>query len=74
MLIYFTPGQDPMLTDSEQQWLLLAGSKENLAVYVDFFHFDQDEAGAHHHTESADRTGNVAPGTMSLIIEVDFDD
>jgi len=58
---------------TEQRWLLLTGSKENLSRYVSFFHFDQDEEGAHHHPEHVSVSGYIAQGSMSLIIEVDSD-
>jgi hypothetical protein len=54
-----------------QRWLSLSGSKENLARYVAFFQFDDSEEGAHHHPEHVHIDGYLAPGSMSLIIEVD---
>jgi hypothetical protein len=39
---------------TEQRWLSLAGSEENLSRYVSFFHFDESEEGSHHHPEHVD--------------------
>jgi len=65
-------GDGPLdLRLTPQRWLSLSGSQENLARYVEFFRFDDDEEGAHHHPEHANSAGYIAPGTMSLIIEVD---
>lgn len=58
---------------TQQRWLWLSGSKENLARYVASFKFDRDEEGAHHHPEHVDAKSYIAYGTMCLIIEVDSD-
>jgi hypothetical protein len=58
---------------TEQRWLALTGSQENLSRYVSFFHFDESEEGAHHHPEHEDVPAYIAQDSMSLIIEVDSD-
>jgi hypothetical protein len=80
MRIYFTDGlqirksEGPIrLQLTEQHWLVLTGSKENLSRYVSFFHFDESEEGAHHHPEHENVSAYTAQGSMSLVIEVESD-
>jgi hypothetical protein len=51
--------------------LKIAGSVENLGIYVGFFHFDDADDGAHHHPEHVARPGYIKRGTLSVIIEAD---
>jgi hypothetical protein len=53
--------------------LQIEGSRENLAIYASHFAFRESEEGAHHHPEYLDRSGYVAPNSLSIIIEVNTD-
>jgi hypothetical protein len=53
---------------SQDRWLELAGSKDNLAKYVSHFHFQEPEDGDHHHPDHA---SYMAAGSLGLVIEAD---
>jgi hypothetical protein len=64
------------LSITNQRNLLLAGSVKNLLYCMRHFKFDAGEEGEHHHPEyvlvnGEPLPGYIAPGTLSLIIEVD---
>lgn len=51
--------------------LRVRGSTENLQVWCSHFSFPVTATeGNHHHPENVDRSGYLATGTMSVIIEV----
>ncbi len=54
-----------------QRYLRIAGSVENLRIYIDFFQFAEGEESHHHHPEYVDTPGYIKPGTLSLVIEAD---
>jgi len=61
---------------TDDGFLDLNGSPENLSHYVASFKFGENEEGEHHHPEHAFRDGQslhgyLAPESLSLIIEVD---
>src|SRR5262245_28215770 len=47
---------------TEDRWLSLTGSKENLSRYASFFEFDESEEGAHHHPEHVNVSGYITQG------------
>ena len=57
-----------MLTLTQDRWLELAGSEDNLAKYVSHFKFDKPEEDDHHHTDNGE---HMARGTLRLIVEAD---
>jgi len=69
MRLCFSNGQDLMLLNSLAG---MNGLHERLQEF-EFFHFDDDEEGAHHHPEHVSAAGYLIPESMSLIIEVDSD-
>jgi hypothetical protein len=55
---------------TEQRYLKITGSVENLRRYTDLFQFTEGEE-SHHHPEYVDVPGYIRPGTLSVIIEAD---
>jgi hypothetical protein len=64
------------LTLTDDGFLNLSGSSKNLSQYVAHFQFGEKEESTHHHPEHALHNGRplrgyMAPGSLSLIVEVD---
>jgi hypothetical protein len=61
---------------TDDGYLSLTGSLENLSRYISSFEFDSNGEGKHHHPDYVTQNGQplrgyVAPSSMSLIIEID---
>ena len=57
-----------MLLLSQDRWLELAGSENNLKNFVSHFYFRKPEEDGHHHPAHANY---MAAGSLGLIIEAD---
>lgn len=66
------------LSITPERGLQLTGSSENLKIYMNYFHFKDDEEGNHHHPEyvfdgDQPKKNYISANSLSLIIEVDTD-
>jgi hypothetical protein len=68
-------GEGPLFLGlTPERWLKLKGGVDNLAIYIEYFWFEdeEDEDGAHHHPEYVFKEDYRAKGTMFLIIEIGY--